>query len=200
MTRSDPSKRLLKTLRKARVGVFHPPDEDGENLEQQLRRIGCQVTTHWPPPSTLVDDLDVVFFLDGPDYQDLHQPYSDSRSAALVAIVEFESPLEIQRLVDANIHGTIAKPIQSIGVLACMASALGLFRYESRLTARIDKLDEMLKTRRTVERATQVLASHRNVSEDEAYVMIRREAMNKQITIYEMATSVLNADQFFTGI
>jgi len=199
MTSPNPSKRLIKTLRKARVAVVHPPDDDGNNLEHQLKRIGCQVSTHWPPPKRPIPDVDVLFFLDDPDHQGLHQPYSDDRSAALIAVVEFESPLAIQGLVDANVHGTIAKPIQPIGVLACLASALGLYRYETRLASRIDKLDELLKTRRTVEKATQVLATHRNISEGEAYALIRRESMNKQVTLFEMASSILNADGFFSN-
>lgn len=197
MSSSGPAQGLVKALRHTRVAVLHPPDEDGRILEHQLRRIGCQVSCHWPAPQRPLEDVDVVFFLTDPDHTNLHQPYSDDRTAALIAIIAFESPLEIQGLVEANVHGTIAKPIQQIGVLACLASALSLHRYEARLSARIVKLDELLKTRRTVERATQVLAAHRNISDDEAAALIRREAMNKQVTLFEMATSILNADQVF---
>lgn len=199
MSSPNPSKRLVKTLRKARVAVVHPPDEDGRSLERQLKRIGCQVTSYWPPPQRSIPDLDVLFFIDDPNHEGLHLPYSEDRTAALIAVVEFESPLAIQSLVDANVHGTIAKPIQPIGVLSCLAAALGQFRYETRLTSRIDKLDELLKTRRTVEKATQVLAGHRGITEDEAYALIRRESMNKQVTLFEMASSILNTNGFFTS-
>jgi AmiR/NasT family two-component response regulator len=67
----------------------------------------------------------------------------------------------------------------------------------TRLAARIEKLDELLRTRRLVERATQILAAHRQVSADDAATLIRRETMNKQISLYEMATSIINAHKFF---
>ena len=68
---------------------------------------------------------------------------------------------------------------------------------EGRLNARIAKLDETLKARRMVERATRILAEHQNIDEDDAYALIRTEAMNKQVTVSEMANSIINADKIF---
>lgn len=51
--------------------------------------------------------------------------------------------------------------------------------------------------RRLVERATQVLAAHRQLSDDDAATLLRRQAMNKQISLHEMATSIINADKLF---
>jgi AmiR/NasT family two-component response regulator len=188
---------FVKTLRAAQVVVLHPPDDDGRSLEYQLRRIGCRVRSCWPPPAVPVRGVDVVYFLADPEHPDLHQPYSDDRSAALIAIVGFESPLEIQGIVEANVHGTVAKPIQPIGVLSCLASAMSQHRYELRLAARIEKLDELLRTRRLVERATQILAARRKVNDDDAATLLRRQAMNQQISLHEMATSIINADKLF---
>lgn len=189
--------RLLKILRRSKVAVFHPPDEDAERLEKQLRRIGCQVELHWPPPAAPIPELDALVFLENPDHTGLHHPYSDQRSAALVAIVEFENPLAVQQLVDANVHGTIAKPIQPIGILSCLAAALSLHRYESRLLTRIEKLDETLRSRRAVEKAVAIVSRRKELSEEEAYTLVRREAMNKQISVADMAMSILNAEQLF---
>jgi AmiR/NasT family two-component response regulator len=195
MASDNLSRTFIKALRTTQVVLLHPPDDDGNSLEHQLRRIGCRVRSFWPPPASPVRDADVVYFLADPEHPDLHQPYSDDRSAALIAIVAFESPLEVQAIVEANVHGTVAKPIQPIGVLSCLASAMSQHRYEKRLSARVEKLDELLKTRRLVERATQILATHRQISEHEAAAMLRRQAMNKQISLYEMATSIINADR-----
>lgn len=191
------SRGFIKTLRTTRVVVLHPPDDDGISLEHQLKRIGCLVRSFWPAPASPVRDADVVYFLADPHHPDLHQPYSDDRSAALIAIVAFESPLEVQSIVEANVHGTVAKPVQPIGILSCLASAISQHRYEMRLAQRVAKLDELLKTRRLVERATQLLAEHRQVGADEAATLLRREAMNRQISLHEMATSIINAHKFF---
>lgn len=197
MSNDNLSRNFVKGLRTTQVVVLHPPDDDAHSLEHQLRRIGCRVRLVWPAPAAPVRGVDVVYFLADPDHPDLHQPYSDDRSAALIAIVTFESPLEVQSIVEANVHGTVAKPIQPIGILSCLASAMSQYRYEMRLAARVEKLDELLRTRRLVERATQILAAHRQLSDDDAATLLRRQAMNKQISLHEMATSIINADKLF---
>ena len=78
-----------------------------------------------------------------------------------------------------------------------MSTAMSNFRYQGRLNARIAKLDETLKTRRLVERATRILAEYQNISEDKAYALIRTEAMNKQMTVLEMANAIINAGKVF---
>ena len=189
--------RLIRSLRNTKVAVVHPQDEDCANLELQLKRIGCQVSSFWPAPKTFADDIDAVFFLVEPEADDRLIRLAEDRKAALVALIGFESPLVLKTISDANIHGTMTKPVRPFGVLATLVAALSIFNYERRLIARIDKLDETLKTRRLVERATKILAKHKTISDDEAYSLIRREAMNKQVTLFEMASSIINADNVF---
>jgi two-component system, response regulator PdtaR len=60
------TRRLFDDLRTLRVVVIHPPGDDRNVLEEQLRRIGCLVRALWPLPSQLPADVDVIFFLVGP--------------------------------------------------------------------------------------------------------------------------------------
>ena len=138
-----------------------------------------------------------MFFLADPEYRSDFAWLCEWRRSALIAIVAYENPLVLQSLADMGVHGVVTKPIRPFGILAKLFTALSAFKYEGRLCARIEKLDETLKTRRFVERATRVLARHRNISEDDAYALIRTEAMNKQVTLFEMANAIINADTIF---
>lgn len=60
------ARRLFDDLRTLRVLVIHPPGDDRNVLDEQLRRIGCLVTVVWPFPSPLPADADVVFFWSAP--------------------------------------------------------------------------------------------------------------------------------------
>lgn len=184
---------LVRALRSTKVLIAHPPDEDGVTLELQLKRIGCQTQKAWPLPRQLPAETDAIFFLAEADPDENLRRLAEERAAALVAVVGFENPLVLQFIADAHVHGTLSKPIRPLGIMACLVTALSLHRYEARLNQRIDKLDETLKTRRLVEQATRILAKHKNLSEDEAYKTIRREAMNNRITLCEMANSIINA-------
>lgn len=191
-------KRLVREVRNTRVIVVHPADEDREILARQLRRIGCQVRVAWPLADASLDDCDVIFFLADPDHSASLTRLFDWQRAALIAIVSYESPLVLQSITDIGVHGVVTKPIRPIGVLAHLLTAVSKFRYEGRLNSRIAKLDETLRTRRLVERATRILADHQGISEDDAYAMIRTEAMNKQVTVFEMASAIINADKIFS--
>ena len=187
------SQKIIRSLRETKVAVIHPQDEDGQSLTLQLRRIGCHLTSIWPPSRRMPQEADAIFFLADPDQATALDWLEDERSCALIAIIAYENPLILETISSATIHGVIAKPIRTFGVLACLVTALSLYKYETTLISRIAKLDETLKTRRIVEKASRILASGRGITEDDAYSVLRREAMNKQITLYEMATSIINA-------
>ena len=47
---------------------------------------------------------------------------------------------------------------------------------------RIDKLDETLRSFRSVERAKSILMEKRNLDEEEAYHFMRRQAMSQRVS------------------
>ncbi len=194
MTEGD---RLIREIRNCKVVVIHPPDEDRVILSHQLRRIGCQVSETWPVEDASLEGADAIYFLANPDQTSDLSRLSDKHDSALIAVVSYENPLVLQAITNIGVHGVMTKPIRSIGVLANLITALSIFKYEGRLNSRIAKLDETLKARRMVERATRILAEHQSITEDHAYALIRTEAMSKQVTISEMANSIINTDEIF---
>ncbi len=194
MTEGD---RLIREIRDCKVVVLHPPDDDRVVLSHQLRRIGCRVSETWSVEDASLNEADAIYFLANPDQSPDLKRLSDKHDSALIAVVSYESPLVLQAITNIGVHGVVTKPVRSIGVFANLITALSIFKYEGRLNARIAKLDETLKARRMVERATRILAEHQSITEDHAYAMIRTEAMSKQVTITEMANSIINTDEIF---
>ena len=66
------------------------------------------------------------------------------------------------------------------------------FQYERRLRGRIEKLDESLRTMRLVERAKALLVKLKNISEEEAYSFLRKQSMEKRVTIGTVAATVID--------
>ena len=194
MTSND---RLLREIRRSVVVVLHPPDEDRDILSLQLRRIGCEVREAWRPHRAPLEDASALFFFADPDRRSDFAWLCEWRRSALIAVIAYENPLVLQSIADIGVHGVVTKPIRPFGILASLSTALSTFKYQARLGARIEKLDETLRTRRFVERATRVLAKHRGISEDDAYALVRSEAMRKQVTLFEMANAIINADTIF---
>lgn len=184
---------VIQNLRNTRIAVIHPRDQDGEDLIRQLQRIGCQVQAVWPPPTQLPQPVDAVFFLLERDVKTSMPWRVSDPQVAHIAIVDYENPTVLKALLDSSAHGVLLRPIRASGVLSNLVLALSMRGYESRLLAKIAKLEDTLRTRREIEKATRLLMSLRQISEDEAYQFIRRQATAKRVSMAVIATSVINA-------
>lgn len=186
-------RRLIDDLRGARVLVVHPPDAEGSALIDQLKRIGCDVRGVWPPPATLPADVDTIFHL----VEDVER-VSPTMSAAddgptFVAVVDYENPAVLKRLLDSNAHGVVNKPIRSFGILSSLVLARSLHGYTRRLEGKVNKLEETLKARRDVDKAVKILVTARQVGEAEAYEMIRRQATQGRVSMAQIARTIIDA-------
>jgi AmiR/NasT family two-component response regulator len=184
---------LIQNLRNTRVAVVHPRDQDGDDLVRQLQRIGCQVQMVWPPPTQLPQPLDAVFFLLDRDTKSSMPWRMADLSIAHIAIVDYENPTVLKALLDSSAHGVLVRPIRASGVLSNLVLALSMRGYESRLLAKISKLEDTLRTRREIEKATRLLMNLRNLSEDDAYQFIRKQATAKRVPMGTIAGSIINA-------
>jgi AmiR/NasT family two-component response regulator len=194
------SSTIIRNLRDTKVTVIHPRDREGEELSRQLQRIGCQVQAVWPPPAQLAQPADAVFFLLDQD-QPLAMPWrSADVRAALVAILDYENPTMLKALLDANAHGVLIRPVRPVGVLSTLVLALSLRGYETRLSTKVAKLEETLRTRREIEKATRLLMGLRQISEDDAYQYMRRQATAKRVPIGAVASSIIQATALLDGL
>lgn len=191
----------LSDLRGIRVAVMHPADQEIDELLRHLRRIGCRTRHIWPPPPALPTDADVVFFATwpiGPAVVPQPGP-GPGPEPSLIAIVDYENPTAVKSLLDTNAHCFISKPIRATGVVSSLAMARALHGYHNRLLAKVAKLEETLRSRREIERATRILMEVRHLSEDRAYQLIRQQATAQRLAMGAVARSIITAHRVFDG-
>lgn len=192
--------RILDDLRRARVMVIHPKDEDGTALIDHLRRLGCDVTAVWPPPRDLPPEIDTIFIqLDDAAVGHL-LPMIEEAAPSLIAIVTYESPTSLKAIVDFNAHGVISKPLRPLGILTQFVLARYRHGYEGRLATKIRKLEDTMKGRRAVEKATKLLASLNKIDEEVAYRLLRDRATAKRLTLASVAESIIAAYEAMSGL
>ncbi len=193
-------RRLIEDLRGARVLVIHPRDAEGDALIDQLKRIGCNVRGVWPPPPVIPHDVDTVFqFVDSSE-DTVFPVGSNERQLTLIAIVDYENPTILKRLLDSNAHGVVNKPIRSLGILSSLVLARSLRGYTRRLEGKVQKLEDTLKARRDVDKAVKILVALKQISEFEAYELVRQQATQKRLTMAEIAMSIINAQEMLGGL
>lgn len=195
------ARKILEDLRRARVLVVHPRDEDGNALIDHLKRLGCEVRAVWPLPPVLPPDFDTFFVLvdDASVVQQLTAEI-DNGKRALIAIVTYESPIALKAITDLNAHGVISKPVRPLGILTQFALARYRHGFEARLVGKVEKLEETLKGRRLIERATKVLAGMNGIEEETAYLLLRDQATSKRITLVSVAESVIAMSETMSGL
>jgi AmiR/NasT family two-component response regulator len=184
----------IRNLRSLKAWLLHPQDSEGEELWQHLRRIGCQVETFWPPPKSIPKDIDVVFLALSPIVEnDIHFPWKpDDESPVLIVIVDYENPVVIEKILELNARATIGRPVRPFGILANLLVSIINHDREQRLRYRIERLNSKIKAKREIERAKSILMGRHDLSEDEAYELIRKQAMNKRTTIESIASAILH--------
>lgn len=192
--------RILRDLRELRVLVAHPHDGDGEELLRQLRRIGCQVHHAWPPAPASNEQFDVVFFLVEHASADVGGSRYDDAGLTRIAVVNAESPLTLRALMDARVHAVIMKPIRPIGILTNLVLGRSLQTYESRLASKVTKLEETMKSQRLIAKATRIIMARERLSEDDAYGLLRRQAMKKRVSMASIAEALTRAEALLDGI
>lgn len=193
---SAKTENLFRRLRRTRVLVIHPDDADNTAIMAHLKRIGCQVESMWPAPDSLPEHVDVALFL----VDRIHEKgalswMANSDSIARIGIIAFETPDILAELERLNVHGVLSKPIRIFGILAALATAIGLSRHENRLKQRIKSLDDTLKARRQIEKAVAILIESRGISEEEAYRKLRERSMSTKEPMIAIAAAIIAASE-----
>ena len=191
--RSTPD--LLRNLRNLRVMVFHPKDADGELIAQQLQRIGCQVISMWPAPCDLPDTVDVVFCAVRPDHEAVRCHWmGDQPALPVIAIINYENPTVIDAALRMGALAVLISPVRSAGILSSLAMALHAHSELGDMRRRVTRLEQKLLSVNQISEAKAILVRTRNISDADAYRLIREQAMSKRVATEEIARAIINAD------
>jgi AmiR/NasT family two-component response regulator len=191
--------RLLRDLRSLNVVVFHPEDADGQELIAQLRRIGCHVQAYWPPRDRLPVEADVVFLAVRPEVAAFDPGWARRENAPpVIVVVNYENPTMVESVLRLNAYGVIAAPVKSFGLLTAIVVARNQVERDREQARYVAKLEQRLASQRKLAKAKTILMQTRNVSEDDAYKLIRDQAMTKRVTTEEIADAIIKANDILS--
>ena len=195
----QPTPAQLKDLRMLRVAVCHPDDADGQQLTQQLRRIGCHVQAFWPPLPVLPERTDVVFLAVRPDIIDLNfNWFSGDDMPTVIAVVNYENPTIVEMVLRIGAKAALPSPVRSFGLLSALVVARHVHSELRAQKRQLRKLEGKVLGVRRIEEAKNILMRTRNISETKAYDLIRDQAMSKRVSTEEIATTIINANEILS--
>lgn len=186
-------KTMVQELADLSAVVVAPVDDQVGMLLRELQRFRMRVRQVWPMPESVPADADVVYCEYSPDLaRRLPWIPGDARSA-LVVILPATEPVHADALCHATPNAILSRPFTPNAVLSSLVLARSQFGYERRLRSKIEKLDDNLRSMRTVERAKAILMATRQMPETEAYGFIRRQAMDRRVSASAVAAAIVDS-------
>ena len=99
----------------------------------------------------------------------------------------------IEAAVDAGVSAYIVDGLKRERVKPILDMAISRFRAFSKLTAELEEARTELADRKTIDRAKGILMQSKGLSEQAAYALRRRSAMNQGRKIIDVAQSLVIA-------
>lgn len=194
---------FIQELRDLHTLVIHQRDRTADDLLQQLNRIGCSVENAWPHPAVLQKKFDLVFIEITDQESSQIKTFlasSGSRAPTVIAIINYENPSTLDSIFEIGAHAMLAKPVRAAGVLGSMLMARRYWAEQIRFQKDLSKLRDRLDNLQKINDAKFILMRHHGLDDKEAYAMIRKQAMAKRTTTFEIAQSIINADGILRNI
>jgi two-component system, response regulator / RNA-binding antiterminator len=174
-------------------------------LEDGLREAGHVQVVHLDDTQHLLArvyaiDPDVILIdLENPSRDVLEQMFQVSRAVRrpVAMFVDQSDAASIQAAVDAGVSAYIVGGLRKERVQNILDLCISRFNAFARLQDELDRTKSALEERKVIDRAKAILMNAKSLSEEAAYALMRKAAMNENKKIAEVAQSVITAAELF---
>lgn len=137
----------------------------------------------------------VIIDLENPNRDTLEHFFSLSRALQrpIAMFVDRADPTSIEAAVDAGVSAYVVDGMRKERVKPILDIAISRFRAFHRLREELAEARSELEGRKLIDKAKAILMRTRGLSEDEAYALMRKAAMNQNRKISEIAQSLITA-------
>ena len=173
-----------------RAVILHREDSNTERLERQFGLLGIRATRRWEPLVAWAD-ADLVLVDADQGWDDLLPQPDAMAGKPLVALLGSEAPGRIAWAMEKGASAIIPKPVAASAIFPALVMAVSI--HEERRVAhdRLCRLEERVRMRPLVHAAVEKLRAERGLGEDQAYAALRGCAMQRRLTMEQVAAMLL---------
>lgn len=137
----------------------------------------------------------IVIDLENPNRDMLESMFQLSRAVKrpIAMFVDKSDEASIEAAVEAGVSAYIVDGLKQERVRPILKMAISRFNAFSRLSRELEETRGELENRKVIDRAKGLLMRSRGLSEEGAYALLRRTAMNQNRKIVEIAQSLVTA-------
>ncbi|NML46453.1 ANTAR domain-containing protein [Ramlibacter sp. G-1-2-2] len=189
------------------VLLLHTPDSGAPDLGADLRAAGFDVRGSGECAhlvrETLRADADVLV---------CWAPRPDAELLSALALVQAQQPLPVlvftqdssaeamQRALEAGVHAWVVQGYARERLRPLVQMAQARFARENALRAQVAELGEKLDERKWVDKAKGILMRAQQVSEEEAFQLLRKASMQGNQRVGQLSRQVIDAARVAEGI
>jgi len=170
------------------------------DLIEMLREAGYEVVAEAADGAQAIELAE----LHKPDLAilDVKMPVLDGISAAekiisiapVLMLTAFSQRDLVERARDAGVMAYVVKPFSIGDLIPAIEIAISRHNQMVSLADEVADLHERLETRKLIDRAKGILMKALNLSEPEAFSWIQRAAMDRRLTMREVAQAVISPE------
>jgi response regulator NasT len=173
--------------------------EDGLREAGHVQVVHIDEMTHLLARIYTIDPDVILIDLENPSRDVLEQMFQVSRAVKrpVAMFVDQTDRASIEAAVDAGVSAYIVGGLRKERVQNILDLCISRFNAFSRLEGELERTRSALEERKVIDRAKGILMQAKNLSEETAYAMLRKTAMNENKKIAEVAQSVITAAELF---
>ena len=170
-------------------------------IEEGLREAGHSAVTIVHDVSgiarriTEINPDVIVIDLENPNRDMLENMFQLSRAVKrpIAMFVDRADTASIEAAVDAGVSAYIVDGLRKERVKPILQMAISRFNAFSRMARELEEARGELEGRKLIERAKGILMKSRGMSEEDAYALLRKTAMNQNRKLADVAQSLVTA-------
>ncbi len=191
----------LQTDQALRILVIDEDPARRAILEAGLREAGFANVTLVTKTTGLIEQVYaidpeiIIIDLENPSRDVLEQMFQMSRAVKrpIAMFVDQSDRSTIEAAIDAGVSAYIVDGLKKERVKPILDMTIARFRAFDALKAELESAKVALKERKIIDRAKALLMKSRGLSEEDAYALLRRAAMNQNKRMGEVAESLISA-------
>ena len=176
-------------------------------LEEGLREAGYDDIQLVPPHGGWVARLErmapdvVLMDLGSPSRDTLEEMLVVSRALArpIAMFVDQSDETMIGAAIDAGVSAYVVDGLRKERVKPVLDLAIRRFNAFARMQTELDEARSALAERKLIDRAKSILMESRNLTEPDAYALLRSTAMNQNRRIADVAEALITAHNLLGG-
>lgn len=139
----------------------------------------------------------IIIDLENPNRDTLEHFFSLSRAVQrpIAMFVDRSDGTMIEKAVEAGVSAYVVDGLKKERIKPIMDMAISRFNAFARLTYELEQAKGELEDRKTIDKAKGLLMATRGLSEQDAYQLLRKTAMNQNRRLVDIAQALITAAQ-----